>query len=185
MQRMSCESCLFASAPSKVNKHRKWPLCRETHGFCIIYNCNRPDDALMVSPYEVFGNTADCNGGRCTKAWKPWEKAGVSGEVLMRRNGLRFNLEVGRRGFPVVWGLFVRSFLRLSHPILKSAMPRLCSIKPPLYMHSSHIPARVLVLRNVLARRHSHKSSDISGPPAEAVLWLSSASALEANRCFD
>ena len=104
------------------------------------------------------------------------------------RSSLGFMLEVGHRVFSVIWGSLVRSFLQLSHPILKSAMLRLCSIKKNPATRIPHISQLMYLhscTRNVLTRRDSHKSSDISGPPAEAVPWLSSASVLGANRCFD
>lgn len=47
------KSCLLTSAASKQPQNLTL-LPRKTHGFCIMHNSNRPDDALMVSHMEVL-----------------------------------------------------------------------------------------------------------------------------------
>ena len=114
--------CLFTSAPSKINKPRKWPCCRETHGFCIMYNSSRPDDALMGSHMEELAKLPTATRGRNQKE-DSWSQGNTNHD---RKQG-RFWLSVSggkdqpwihvRSGSPSVF-----CHLRLACPFISSAV---------------------------------------------------------------
>lgn len=191
-------ACLFTSAPSQVNKHRTWPCCWETRRVCTIYKRNGPDDALMAARMEALAAllaaasgkmTRTAHDGRVTRSMTG--RKCVMGDADLKESGSHWT--PSERSFMLQARSVFRlcTFLQLSQPILKSTPLRLCSIKNPT-ARIPHIFQLVYSLRGMCLSEKSlaHKSPDTFsgleiGPPAEAALWLSSASVLEANRCFD
>lgn len=192
-------ACLFASAPSQVNKPTTWPCCWETRRVCTIYKSNGPDDALMAAHMEALASLLAVASGKMTRT--PHEgqvtrsmtgRKCVMGDADLKGRGSHWT--PSERSFMLQARSVFRlcTFLQLSQPIWKSTLLRLCSIKknPPHAFHtfsSSCIRSEECVCqKKSLAHKSPATFSGLEiGPPAEAALWLSSASVLEANRCFD
>lgn len=158
-------ACLFTSAASKVNKHRTWPCCWETRGACIKYMSNRPDDALM---YAGIGNVAQGKIRRRThEGWVTLTMTGseaVMGgaDYLSERDSLWTPSE-GRSSLGFMLAVCLECFQYISSAVTShfeiNYATSSSSIKTHR-MHSPHIPAHVVALRNVFVRKASHKPSD-------------------------
>lgn len=183
-----CHNCRSPACmqQKRVNKSRTWPWCRGTHGACIIYKSNGPDDALMVAHMEVLAMLLTW---LMKAGWrKPRREETTMGGAGQSRRGCQW--AYSNPGFVLrACSVFcIRTFLLLSRPILKSTTQ--CLIGKKKSLHSEHFPAHADAKRNAIVRKASHKSSDTSSgweiqPPAEATRWLSFSSVLGANRCFD
>lgn len=110
------KSSLYAA--KRVNKHKTWLCCRETHGACMIYKSNGPDDALMVAHMEVLAMLLTWlmkAGWR--KQWREETTMGGAGQSKRDCQWACSSPELVLQA----WSVFcICLFLLLSHPFLKS-----------------------------------------------------------------